>query len=131
MEVVEQNLALSPRQPLNGQRVLRIPGLATRHKQNVKQKIKIGTLNVGTMTGKGREIVDLMERRKLEILCVQETRWKGNKARELGGGFKLIYSGANEQGRNGVGIILSSEHKDNIISVKRVNDRIVSVRLVV
>ena len=35
------------------------------------------TLNVGTMTSKGREMVDLMERRKVDILSVQETRWKG------------------------------------------------------
>ena len=34
-------------------------------------------------------------------------RWKGNKARELGGGCKLLYSGADEGGRNGVGIVLS------------------------
>ena len=28
------------------------------------------------MTGKGREVADLMERRGVSILCVQETRWK-------------------------------------------------------
>ena len=41
--------------------------------------LKIGMLNVGTMTGKGRELVNMMGRRKVDILCVQETRWKGSK----------------------------------------------------
>ena len=43
-------------------------------------ELKVGTLNVGTMTGKSRELADVMERRKVDVLCVQETRWKGEKA---------------------------------------------------
>ena len=57
-------------------------------KKAKKVKLKIATLNVGTMTGKGREVVDLMERREVDILCVQETRWKGERARCIGGGYK-------------------------------------------
>ena len=86
-------------------------------------------MNVGTMTGKGRELVDLMERRKIGVLCVQETRWKGNKARELGEGYKLFYSGTNEEGRNGVGIVLSKELKESLIGVNRKSDRIMSLKL--
>ena len=63
--------------------------------------MRMGTLNVGTMTGGGRELTYLMERR--EMFCVQETRWKGNMARELNGDGKLVYSGADERGRHGVG----------------------------
>ena len=37
-------------------------------------EMKVRTLNVGTMTGKGREVAYLMERRSLDVLCVQETR---------------------------------------------------------
>ena len=86
-------------------------------------------MNVGSMTGRGRELADLMERRKVGVLCVQETRWKGNKARELGGDCKLFYSGADERGRNGVGIVLSKEFKDSLVSVSRTNDRVMSVKL--
>ena len=89
----------------------------------------VATLNVGSMTGRGRELADLMERRKVGVLCVQETRWKGNKARELGGDCKLFYSGADERGRNGVGIVLSKEFKDSLVSVSRTNDRVMSVKL--
>ena len=91
--------------------------------------MRVGTLNVGTMNGKGREIADLMERRRVSVLCVQETRWKGDKASELGDGYKLLYSGANKEGRNGVGIVLSKEFKDSLVSVNRTSDRVMSIKL--
>ncbi|KAK3509034.1 hypothetical protein QTP70_018812 [Hemibagrus guttatus] len=49
-----------------------------------------------------------MERRKVDILCVQETRWKGSKARSIGAGFKLFYYGVDSK-RNGVGVVLKEE----------------------
>ncbi|KAK3535149.1 hypothetical protein QTP70_004804 [Hemibagrus guttatus] len=57
---------------------------------------------------KGRELADMMERRKVDILCVQETRWKGSKARSIGAGFKLFYYGVDSK-RNGVGVVLKEE----------------------
>ncbi len=41
------------------------------------------------MSGKGVEVVDIMERRRLEVLCVQETKWRGDRARMMVGGIKL------------------------------------------
>ena len=48
--------------------------------------IRVGTLNIGTMTGRERELADMMERRNVDILCLQETKWKGSKARNIGDG---------------------------------------------
>ena len=45
--------------------------------------------------GKLRELVDVAIRRRINILCVQETKWKGQKAKEVEDiGFKLWYTGA-------------------------------------
>ncbi|KAK3515726.1 hypothetical protein QTP70_030172, partial [Hemibagrus guttatus] len=90
--------------------------------------LRIGTLNVGIMTGKGRELADMMERRKVDILCVQETRWKGSKARSIGAGFKLIYYGVDSK-RNGVGVVLKEEFVRNVLEVKRVSDRVMNLKL--
>ncbi|KAK3510549.1 hypothetical protein QTP70_009883 [Hemibagrus guttatus] len=103
------------------------------HRQREKRKgksvgLRIGTLNVGTMTGKGRELADVMERRKVDILCVQETRWKGSKARNIGAGFKLFYYGVDSK-RNGVGVILKEEFVRNVLEVKRVSDRVMGLKL--
>ena len=81
----------------------RLPGFG-RSRLKKLVRVRVGRLNVGSMTGRGRELGDLMERRKMGVLCVQETRWKGNKARRLGGDCKLFYSDEYERGRNGVGI---------------------------
>ncbi|KAI5625632.1 hypothetical protein C0J50_14846 [Silurus asotus] len=80
------------------------------------------------MTGKGREVADIMERRKVDILCVQETKWKGSKARNVGGGFKLFYHGIDGK-RNGVGVILKEEYSKSVVEVKRVSDRVMTVKL--
>ncbi|KAK3543997.1 hypothetical protein QTP70_032756, partial [Hemibagrus guttatus] len=103
------------------------------HRQREKRKgksvgLRIGTLNGGTMTGKGRELADMMERRKVDILCVQETRWKGSKARSIVAGFKLFYYGVDSK-RNGVGVVLKEEFVRNVLEVKRVSDRVMSLKL--
>ena len=91
-------------------------------------EVRVGTLNVGTMTGKGRELADMMERRKVDILCVQETKWMGSKARSIGGGFKLFYHGVDGR-RNGVGVILKEDYVKRVLEVRRVSDRVMSVKL--
>ena len=55
-----------------------------------KMEVKVGTLNVGTMTGKGRELAEMMVKRKVDIICVQETKWKGSTARNVGDGCTIF-----------------------------------------
>ena len=50
----------------------------------MKVEVRVGTLNVGTMTGRGRELAEMMEMRHVDTLYVQETRWKVSKARSIG-----------------------------------------------
>ncbi|KAK3562644.1 hypothetical protein QTP86_003385 [Hemibagrus guttatus] len=69
-----------------------------------------------------------MERRKVDLLCVQETRWKGSKARSIGAGFKLFYYGVDRK-RNGVDGVLKEEFVRNVMEVKRVSDRVMSLKL--
>ena len=87
------------------------------------------TANIGSITGNSREIADIMHRRKIMIACVQETKWKGSKTKEIGQGCKLYYHGIY-RARNGIGIILSKEWHDNIIEIKRISDRIMTMKLV-
>ena len=42
---------------------------------------------MGTIVGRGREIIDRIERRKIAMLCIQETKWRGGKTKELGNGY--------------------------------------------
>ncbi|XP_064118983.1 uncharacterized protein LOC135223991 [Macrobrachium nipponense] len=99
--------------PINGQGLPR-QGRARLKKQ--VQAIRMGTLNVGSMNGRSREVADVLERRRVDILCEQETRWRENKAKDIGNGYKLLCSRADETGRGGVWIAISKEMKENIVS---------------
>ena len=37
--------------------------------------VRVGTLNIGSMTEAGREQADMMERRNVDTLCLQKTKW--------------------------------------------------------
>ncbi|XP_051790361.1 craniofacial development protein 2-like [Erpetoichthys calabaricus] len=80
------------------------------------------------MTAKGKELADMMERRKFDILCVQEIKWKGSKARWIGGGFKLFYHGVDGR-RNGVGVILKEQYVKSVLEVKSVSGRVMNMKL--
>ncbi|KAG2588610.1 hypothetical protein PVAP13_5NG230000, partial [Panicum virgatum] len=76
-------------------------------------RIRIGSWNVKSITGKLRELVDAAIRRRVNILCIQETKWKGQKAKEVEDtSFKLYL-------------------KDGVVEVRRQGDRIILIRLVV
>ena len=78
-------------------------------------RIRIGSWNIGSLTGKLRKLVDAAIRRRVNILCVQETKWKGQKVKKVEDtSFKLWYIGATP-GRNGVGILIDRRFKDGVV----------------
>ncbi|XGW04108.1 hypothetical protein V3C99_015339 [Haemonchus contortus] len=103
-------------------------GLPRSERPRPKKLVRIGTLNVGSLTGKSREVADLMKRRNIQVLCLQETRWKGAKAREIGEGVKLFYNGEDTK-RNGVAVAVADSLKDSVSAVNRISSRIISVRI--
>ena len=80
------------------------------------------------MTGRERELGDLMKRRNVDILCLQETKGKASKARNIGGGCKLFYNGADGR-KNGIGIVVKNELAKSILEVKKVSDRLMAMKL--
>ncbi|XP_071687803.1 uncharacterized protein [Rutidosis leptorrhynchoides] len=101
----------------------------SRRGRDFRVRIRVGSWNVGSLTSKSRELVETLLKSKVDILCVQETRWKGEEAVDIGD-YKLWFSGSRVA-RNGVGIFIGPRHKDNIVGVGRCSDRIMSVRLVI
>jgi hypothetical protein len=94
-------------------------------------RVRVGTWNVGSLTGKLREVVDTMIRRRVNILCVQEMKWKGQKVKEVEDtGLKLWYI-ENTSTKNGVDIVLDKSLKDGVVDIKRQCDMIILVKLLV
>lgn len=148
-------MALSPPQPLNGQRVLGIPGCWTasatcksaglgsgsmepaqeRRRKGEKggevdgrQEMRVVTLNVGSLTGRGVEIAGLLKRRRVRVACVQETRWKANDVRKLVDGY-VVYNAGESSGRNGVGVIMEEELKECVEGTVRWGSRLILVKM--
>jgi hypothetical protein len=58
-----------------------------------ESKIHLDSWNVGFLIDKLRELVDIAIRRRVNILCVQETKWMCQKAKEVENtDFKLWYT---------------------------------------
>ena len=94
--------------------------------ERTELKFKVGSLNVGTMRGRSGEVVETLTRRKIDICCVQEVRWRGASARMITGKdseYKMFWVGS-KTGLGGVGILVSREWIEKIVDVKRVNERL-------
>nr|XP_016505907.1 PREDICTED: craniofacial development protein 2-like [Nicotiana tabacum] len=85
--------------------------------------------NGGTLTSKTVELAKILRKRKVNIACVQETRWVGSRVR-VADGYKLWYSGV-QKGKNGVGILVDRELRESVVEVRRVDDRLMTIKLVV
>jgi hypothetical protein len=72
-----------------------------------------------------------MIRWHVNILYVQEMKWKGQTSNEVEDtGFKLWYTG-NTSTKNGVGIVLNKSLKDGVVDIKRQGDNITLMKLLV
>jgi exonuclease III len=67
----------------------------------------------------------------VNILCVQETKWTGQKAKKVENtDFKLWYTG-KKRSRNSVGILIDNIIKNGVVTVRRQGNRIIIIKLVI
>ena len=46
--------------------------------------VRMGTWNIGSMSGRGTEVCEEQRKRRMDVCCLQEVRWRGQRARFLG-----------------------------------------------
>jgi hypothetical protein len=102
------------------------------------ERLRFGSLNVGTMKGRSGEIAECVGRRNLDFCCLQETKWKGQGARFLegdreGNRYKFFWVGCKEdkKGNAGVGVMVAEKWENKIIEVRRINERLMMVRIAI
>jgi hypothetical protein len=93
-------------------------------------KTRIATLNVGTLTGRSREIMGVMVKRRINALCIQEVMRTGQKIRELGDGYKVTTRGGNSK-RNIAGVLLDAQWKSAVVFVVRYSDVLMLVKIAI
>ena len=79
---------------------------------------------------RGDEVVEMMKRRKMEVLCVQETKLKGERARKMAEGYKMLHAGGDGRS-NGVDIIVNVEIIKDVVRVKRWKGRIIAAWMMI
>ena len=93
----------------------------------------MGTLNVNSLRGRVCEIVETLSRRKVDVCCIQETRYHGGNCRTIKGKdtrYKL-YCSENDKGTAGVGVFVAEEWIEKVFEVQTVSDRIILKKLIV
>lgn len=119
--LIQPNTALSPRQVLNDQRVLRISELVT----------KIATWNVRSMfkAGKLHNTTQEMDRLNIDILGISDMRWPGQG--QITQGDKTVYYVGNNDTRHqyGVAIILSKDIQRTVKHCILYSDRAILLQL--
>ncbi|ESN90789.1 hypothetical protein HELRODRAFT_182616 [Helobdella robusta] len=130
LKKLSKTQAPSPQQALSGQGVPRIPGkyaIAERCCRKIQNGpsmvLRLGTLHVGTLTGRSMEIAEMLDRRMIDICCLQETRWKSNGVCHINSDkekYKLFWNG-QKTAKNGVGIFVREPLAQEVLDIKRIN----------
>ena len=90
--------------------------------------MRAGTWNVGSMSGRGTEVCEELRKRRMDVCCLQEVRWRGQGARFIGvkgRRYKLWWSGDSDT--RGVGVLVKEELCEKVVEVRRRSDRVMTV----
>ncbi|XP_063543201.1 uncharacterized protein LOC134751686 [Cydia strobilella] len=116
----------------NGGDVVRHPSrLVSRGGDKRLAESRFDTLNVGGgMEDKLNEVLQMMDERKIDILCVNETKRKGCDT-TLHGTYTAYWSGVPSSDRacQGVGVVLSARMAECVREFECVNSRLMWIRL--
>ena len=61
--------------------------------------VRVGTWNVGSMSGRDTEVCEELRKRRIDVCCLQEVRWRGQGVRFMGvksRRYKLLWSGNSD-----------------------------------
>ena len=96
-------------------------------------KFRVGTLIVNTLRGRVCEVVEILSCRKVDVCCIQETRYRGGNCSTIKGKYTRykLYWSRNNKGTAGVGVLVAEEWTEKIFEEQRVSDRIILVKLIV
>src|SRR6267154_5973299 len=92
-------------------------------------QLRVGSLNVGAMSGRDGELADMAGRRGLDFCCFQETRCRGESNKwlgEEGKRYKFFWKGCGA-GLAGVGVLVAEKWVENVIEVKKLSERIMLI----
>ena len=88
-----------------------------------KKGLRIGIINIGTFLQKEEEVVEMMEKRNIEVLGISETRDKITGRRALHNNY-VYFKSSEDNGKHGVDVIVSEKIGQYVSSFEYVNNRL-------
>ena len=83
--------------------------------------VQFGTWNLGS--GKGGVVCEELRKRRIDVCCLQEVRWRGQGTLMLGmKGRDISCGGLKNETVGGVGVMVKEELCENVVEVRRVSD---------
>ena len=120
----KNKIAPSPHGFLNGWRMRRISGFKPEN-----FGIRFVSVNVASLCGRKTEVCEELRKKRVDVCCIQEIRWKGQEARFVvtsGQRYKLWWL-ENDAEFEGVGILVKEEISENIVVVGRKSNRVMAI----
>ena len=105
---------------------------STRKRKGYEKDLNIGTWNVRTllMEGKLEELKNVLRKYRMDIIALQELRWKGQGiVRDKKQQVDLYYSCADKTGMYGCGFAVCGQLRDKVIGWYPINDRMCTIRI--
>ncbi|XP_071652690.1 craniofacial development protein 2-like [Temnothorax longispinosus] len=89
----------------------------------------MGTWNVRTLyeTAAAKSLVEEITKCGIQILAIQETRWKGNSTMRIRD-YDFVHSG-DQKHFLGVGFVVHKDLRDNIMEFRPISDRVCTIRI--
>ena len=94
--------------------------------------VRMGTWNIGSMSGRGTEVCEELRKTRMDVCSLQEVGWRGQGAWFLGmkgRRYKLQWSG-NSDGTGGVGVLVKEELCEKVVEVRRRSELVITVVMV-
>ena len=84
-----------------------------------------------SLTGRLGELVEALAERRMDVLCVQENRWRIDCRffGAIGKRYKLFLMG-NEAKTDGAGIFVAEKWADSVVRVERHSERILVLEMI-
>ena len=94
--------------------------------------VRFRSWNVRSISGRETEVCEDLRKRKVDVCCLQEVRWRGEGPRFIGvkgRRYMLLWCG-NDDKTVGVGILVKEELSENVVEIRRRCDRVMATELV-
>ena len=91
--------------------------------------MKVGTWTVGSMSKRGTEVCEELRKKRVDVCCLQEVKWRGQGVQFMGAKgrrYKFWWSG-NSDGMGGLAVLVKEELCEKVVEVQRKSDRVMTV----